>query len=467
MGDIPLHKRLHFIGIGGAGMSAIAKVALERGYKVSGSDLKESIYTIRLKDLGAEIYIGHKPANLRKADVIVLSSAIPDENPEFQFAKQERIPMIRRAEMLAILMADSPCSIGVAGTHGKTTTSSMMTQVLALCDKKPTFVIGAELKNFGSNGALGHLEYFVAEADESDGSFLCLHPKIGIITNVEADHLDYYESFEDIQTHFKRYIDDIIQRGGYVALNQDDPILKSLGDAYPTGVHYYGIQTSAPVMAQEIQQTSQGTRFSLVIEGNPQGEVQLQVHGHHNVMNALGVLTVAWQSKLPLEKVKKGLSDFSGTKRRFQFIGQAKQIKVYDDYAHHPTEINVTLKGAKAGFNQRLICIFQPHRYTRTRDLMHQFSDSFDAADAVFITDIYAANEKKIEGVTSKKIVEDLKKKGISAHYIPKKGDIVQDILPHLKPQDLVITMGAGDINSVAKELFAQLKKQEGEGHPQ
>lgn len=458
MGDIPLHKTIHFIGIGGAGMSAIAKVAIEKGYKVSGSDLKESIHTIRLKDLGAEIHVGHKPANLRKADIIVISTAIPEDNPELQFAKQERIPMIRRADMLDLLMADASKRIGVAGTHGKTTTSSMITQALAACGKVPTFVIGAELKDFGSNGALGNSDYFVAEADESDGSFLCLHPNIGVITNVEADHLDYYKEFQHIQDHFRRYIQAISDINGYVVLNLDDPILKELGTQTQAKAIYYSLKTPSAVMARDIVQTNQGTRYTLVLEGTPVGEVQLQVHGLHNVMNSLAVIALGVEEKLPLEKLKKGLASFSGTKRRFQLIGQAQDILVYDDYAHHPTEIDVTLKGAKAGFKQRIICIFQPHRYTRTRDLMDSFSDAFSAADEVFITDIYSANEKKIEGVSSDIIVNDLLKKGVSAHFIPKKSNVAQDILPYLKPHDLVITMGAGDIYTVAKELVAQLK---------
>ncbi len=466
MNDLSLHKTLHFIGIGGAGMSPIAHVALQKGYKVSGSDLKESIHTIRLKDLGAEIFFGQKSANLRKADVVIVSSAISEDNPELMYAKQEKIPLLKRAEMLDLLMAHDSKKICVAGTHGKTTTSSMITKMIDACGKTPTFIIGAELKDFGRSATLGSGDYFVAEADESDGSFLSLHPNIGVITNIEADHLDYYKEFHNIQDHFQRFMEGVISRNGYLVLNHDDPTLKMLGESFAQ-THYFSIETAASVMAKNIIQEPEGTRFTLFIDGADHGDVYLQVYGKHNVYNALAAITVGIAEKLPLDCIKKGLFGFSGTKRRFQLIGKVQDIQIYDDYAHHPTEIKVTLEGAKLSLKQRLICIFQPHRYTRTRDLLETFPDAFGHADEIFITEVYSANEKKISHISGKNIVDKMiEKHAASAHFIPKKSDIASAVLKILKPGDVVVTMGAGDIHTVAKELLSQLKKVSGDPHP-
>lgn len=459
--EISKSKTLHFIGIGGAGMSAIARVALEMGYPVSGSDMKESISTIRLKDLGATIFIGHKPIHLRKADVVVVSTAIPEDNPEYQFAKQEKMQVIRRAEMLDVLMQYFETRVSIAGTHGKTTTSSMISKALADLGKKPTFLVGADLKDLGGNAGLGLGKYFIAESDESDGSFLHLHPNVGIVTNVEADHLDFYKDFDNIKTHFKQFMDGVIDRNGYLVLNKDDEVLAKIGESYGDKVIWFGIKTPADVAATEISHSQNGTRFKVAIMGKVAGEVQLSVFGMHNVSNALALIAFGFKEGLSLEKVAQSLFGFSGAKRRFQLIGSENGIDVYDDYGHHPTEIATTLDGARKSFpDKRIICIFQPHRYTRTRDLLESFPGSFQFADIAVITEVYSANEEKIDKISGKLISDRIQEQGHSeAFFVSKKSDIPKMLLEILRPNDLVITMGAGDIHSVAKELISQLKK--------
>jgi UDP-N-acetylmuramate--alanine ligase len=458
--DISKNKTLHFIGIGGSGMSAVARVALQMGYPVSGSEPIESIHTIRLKDQGATVHIGQKVANLRKADVIIVSTAIPKTNPEYAHAIQEKMPILHRSQMLNVLMQDFSRRVSVAGTHGKTTTSSMIAKMLYDAGLSPTFLIGSDLQDFGSNAALGTGSYFVAESDESDGSFLCLEPNIGIVTNIEADHLDYYQDLNDITSHFKTFIDGIIARGGYLILNFDDPILRELGAPYREHVTWYGINAETFIMAKDIVATPQGSQFQLWINGKPQGEVKLKVYGIHNISNSLSVIALSLKENVPLEKVKKSLAGFSGTKRRFQLIGSACGVEIYDDYGHHPTEVQTTLAGIKNSFPlRRLICIFQPHRYTRTRDLIDQFPASFSIADITVITEVYAANEDKMEGVSGKLIVDKMKSANISTpKFIAKKSDIAKYLVPLLEPGDIVLTLGAGDIYTVSKEIVAQLK---------
>jgi UDP-N-acetylmuramate--alanine ligase len=455
------HKQLHFIGIGGAGMSAIARVALEMGYKVTGSDIKESITTIRLKDMGAKIDLGHKISFIKKAHVVIISTAIPEDDPELQYARQERLTILHRAEMLNVLMEAFPKRVSVAGTHGKTTTSSMVAKVLYDDRQHPTYLVGAELKDLGTNAGLGDGNYFVAESDESDGSFLHLTPNIAIITNIEADHLDYYKDEESVKAHFKTFLDRVIEKEGYLILNRDNPILAEFGQAYPNQVVWFGFSDEAEVQARNITFNESGTAFELWINGKSKGSVTLKVFGNHNVSNALGVLAFAFKENIALNTAKKSLAGFSGTKRRFQWIGKEDQVDVYDDYGHHPTEILTTLDGIKKSFpTRRLICIFQPHRYTRTRDFIEEFPQSFPSADWTVITEVYSANEPKIEKISGNTIVEKMKAAGQeNVLFVAKKGDIPTQILPMLQPNDLVVTMGAGDIYSVGKEILTLLKK--------
>ncbi len=458
--DITPNKVIHFIGIGGAGMSAIARILLEKNYQVTGSDLKENANTIRLRDCGAEIFLGHDPSNLRRADIIVVSTAIPEENPEYNLALQEKRPILRRAEMLEFLMNQFPKKIAVAGTHGKTTTTAMVTRVLESANMHPTYLIGAELGDYGGNAALGTGPYFVAESDESDGSFLCLHPNISIVNNIEPEHLEYFKNFENVVDHFTKFMKGTLDRDGVLIVNFDDPQIRKIVSKFDdSAIFSFSIQTPSRVMAKDISHLPDGTRFTLIIDGDNHGEVFLRVFGLHNVYNSLAAISLGLCERLSLDFVKKGLFEFHGTKRRFQFIGDHAGIQIFDDYAHHPTEIRTTLEGAKKSLNRRLVCVFQPHRYTRTRDLLEVFPQSFDAADLVVITEVYSAHEKKIAGISGKLIVDRISgKKKSDVLFISKKSEIAFKIMPYLKEGDVVVTMGAGDIHTVGKEIYSRLK---------
>lgn len=454
------NKKIHFIGIGGGGMSAIARILLEMGYRVSGSDLKETISTIRLKDYGATLYYGHDSSNLRLADVVVVSTAIAADNPEYAFAIQEKIPVLHRAQMLGLLMDQFCHKISICGTHGKTTTSSMVTRILEFADKKPTFLVGADLNDYGTNAKLGGSDYFVAESDESDGSFLHLGATIGLFNNLEAEHMDHYKTWENLVDHFKRFMAGVIARGGYMAVNADDPALVDIATQFERQhTRYFGIQNDAQVRAVDLQFSVEGAHFTLMVDGKSAGEVYLKVHGIHNIYNALAATTIALDEGISVDTIKKSLFNFTGTKRRFQLVGEVNGIAVYDDYGHHPTEIRVTLDGAKKSLNRRIVCVFQPHRYTRTRDLLEVFPLAFDAADVTVITEVYSANEQKIRGISGRLIVDKMKENGKeSTCFISNKSLIAKKLMPMLQPDDVVITMGAGDISSVGKEIVAQLK---------
>lgn len=462
--DIPKHKTLHFIGIGGIGMSGLAKIMLSQGYRVTGSDIKENIQTIRLTDMGATIFYGHDATNLRLADIVVVSSAITQSNPEFAHALAEHIPVIKRGELLGILMNTFETKIAVCGTHGKTTTSAMATKVLDACGLSPTFVVGADIQDYGVNAALGKPHFFVAESDESDGSFLYQEPTVGLFTNLEKEHMDYYGSFENLKSHFLHFMEGIVSRDGILILNADDPTLLALGQNFPsTAVQWYGLASPTACHADTIVHTPEGVRFHLHLQGYTD-DIHLKLMGKHQVYNALAVIAMAHKLGLPMDTVKRGLFGFSGTKRRCQVVGESGQITIYDDYAHHPTEIDVTLTALKESFKRRLICVFQPHRYSRTRDLLSFFPEAFNAADMVIITEIYSVNEQKIKGLSGKLIVDKMRENGHeNVTFIPKKGDVARKLLPQLKNDDIVVLMGAGDIPSVGKELLAQLRQKHGE----
>lgn len=462
--EISKNKTIHFIGIGGCGMSAIAKILLEQGYKVSGSDLKETITTIRLRDYGATIYIGHQAAHLRHAHIIVYSSAIPKDNPELATARHEKMVIYHRSDMLNFLMQSHTKRIAVTGTHGKTTTTSLINRILQYAQKKPTYVIGGEMQDYGDNAALGDQEYFVCEADESDGSFLQLCPNIAVINNIEAEHMDYFKRFDNVIRHFKQLTDNVFQNNGYIIANADDPHIAKLMQTYQKErVFYYSIQAESDLMAKEIKYNDQGVKFNVFYHGKDHGEVYLQIFGIHNVYNALAAIRLGLEEGLTLDNIKQGLYHFHGAKRRFHLIGEQNQIKIYDDYGHHPTEIKVTLEAIKQSFPNRLICIFQPHRYTRTRDLLEQFPDAFMHADRTIITEVYSANEKAIKGISGELIVEKMKARDYKqVAFIPNKSEIAHVLIPELKPGDLVITMGAGDIHTVAKEILSRLKAESG-----
>lgn len=461
--EITPNKTIHFIGIGGSGMSPIAKILLEKSFKVTGSDIKESVNTIRLKDAGAKIFYGHGESNLREADIVVVSSAIAENNEEYQHALGLNLPILRRAEMLNFLMNACIKRIAVCGTHGKTTTTSMLTQVLGKLNQQPTYIIGGELKDFGGNAGLGNGNYFVAEADESDGSFLMLNANIGILTNIEAEHMNYFKTFDNLMDHFKKLLTGITQKGGYVVLNRDDDNINQIAKTLlASQIVSYSVDTASEIMATDLTFSPSGTAYTLILNGKPWGTVKLSVFGRHHVYNSLATIAFAVKEQLDLEAAVKSLQNFSGAKRRFQLIGEVKGIRIYDDYGHHPTEIKTTLLGAKNCLNGRLIGIFQPHRYSRTMDFLDDFAASFDAADKVIITDIYAANEQKIDGISGNTIIEKMKASGRNhGEFIALKSHIPDKLIAELSDGDIVVTIGAGDIYTVAKELVTRLKQKE------
>ncbi len=437
-------------------MSGIAEVLLNLGYHISGSDIKETEVTRRLRSLGCEISYGHRRENLKEADVVVISSAIRQNNPEVEAAEERLIPVIPRAEMLAELMR-MKIGIAIAGTHGKTTTTSLISTVLAAGGLDPTVVIGGRLNSIGSNARLGQGEFLVAEADESDGSFLKLMPTIAVVTNIDPEHLDFYKGIEEIKESFFCFLEKI-PFFGLAVLCLDHPNIQSLLPRLKKRFATYGLTTQADFQAKEIAFEGLSTSFDVVHQRQGIGRLSLRMPGIHNVYNALATLATAFELDIPFQVVQETLRDFSGIQRRFQIKGEKKGILVVDDYGHHPVEIMATLKAARTGWQKRIIAVFQPHRYTRTQALFKDFLTAFYDADVLILTDIYPAGEDRIEGVESKALFEGLREYGHKdVRYLPDKGEIVEHLLRVLSPGDLVITLGAGDIWQVSEELVKRL----------
>ena len=449
-------KNIHFVGIGGIGMSGIAEVLLNLGYQISGSDIKETEVTRRLRSLGCEISYGHRRENLREADVVVISSAIRQKNPEVEAADERLIPVIPRAEMLAELMR-MKVGIAIAGTHGKTTTTSLISTVLAAGGLDPTVVIGGRLNSIGSNARLGQGEFLVAEADESDGSFLKLMPTIAVVTNIDPEHLDFYKGIEEIKESFLSFLEKI-PFSGLAVLCLDHPNIQSLLPRLKKRFATYGLTTQADFQAKEIAFEGLSTSFDVVHHRQGIGRLSLRMPGIHNVYNALATLATAFELDIPFRVVQETLREFSGIQRRFQIKGEKKGILIVDDYGHHPVEIMATLKAARTGWGKRIIAVFQPHRYTRTQALFKDFLTAFYDADVLILTDIYPAGEDRIEGVESKALFEGIREYGHKdVSYLADKGQIVEHLLRILSPGDLVITLGAGDIWQVSEELVKRL----------
>ncbi|MBW1972345.1 MAG: UDP-N-acetylmuramate--L-alanine ligase [Deltaproteobacteria bacterium] len=449
-------KHIHFVGIGGIGMSGIAEVLITLGYDISGSDLKPSPITKRLQDLGATIFYNHKAKNIGDSQVVVFSSAVSQDNPEILEAKRKKIPVIRRAEMLAELMR-MKYGIAVAGTHGKTTTTSMIAHIMAKAEMDPTMIIGGKVNAFGSNARLGQGEFLVAEADESDGTFLKLSPIIAVITNIDADHLDYYKDINDIKESFYNFADKVPFYGALV-LCVDDKNVCSLIPRFKKRVISYGINNNADFMAKDISSHQMETGFRLLVYGKDMGRVELKIPGEHNIYNALASIATSYELDIPIEKIKEALEDFKGVQRRFQIKATVKDIIFVDDYGHHPAEIMATLKAAKKGWNRRVVVLFQPHRYTRTKALFNDFLKAFLDADKTIITDIYPASEKPIKGVTGKKLAESMQSKTKKdVIYLPRDKDMAKNIFPLLRQGDIFITIGAGDIYKVGEEIIKLL----------
>ncbi|MDD2585285.1 MAG: UDP-N-acetylmuramate--L-alanine ligase [Syntrophomonadaceae bacterium] len=447
---------IHMVGIAGAGMSGIARVLLQRGYKISGSDLQCNSITQNLRELGIEIYTGHSSSNIKEGvDLLVISSAIPENNPEVKLARDRNIPVMKRGRMLANLVNDMQ-GIAVAGAHGKTTTTSMLYMVLNNCDIDPTFIIGGELQNSDINARLGKSEYAVVEADESDASFLEINPYIAIVTNIEDDHLDYYKTFDNLRNAFITYINGV-KPGGFALVYGEDDCIKSIIKEVHTRVITYGEDTGNDYYMTNWKPVGMGSSWDAFHNGKHIGRFELSVPGKHNALNALANIAIAVELGLDIKKTQEAIKSFSGTKRRFQVIGQKRNIVIVDDYAHHPTEIRATIDAANNFHDNRVIIIFQPHRYSRTKILGTQLGEAFQKADQVIITDIYAAGEKPIPGVSSENIYKAANNIGCNAMYIHSCNEIENYLLNNVKENDLVITMGAGDIWKVGQRLLEKL----------
>lgn len=449
-------RNIHFVGIGGIGMSGIAEVLLNLGYRISGSDVKETEVTRRLQALGCEISYGHRRENVKEADVVVVSSAIRPNNPELQVAEERLIPVIPRAEMLAELMR-MKVGIAIAGTHGKTTTTSLIATVLGAAGLDPTVVIGGRLNSIGSNAKLGQGDFLVAEADESDGSFLKLMPTIAVVTNIDPEHLDHYRSIDEIKEAFLHFLEKI-PFFGLAVLCLDHPHIQSLLPKLKKRCTTYGLTTQADFHAEEIEFEGLSTSFDVFHYREKIGRLRIQMPGVHNVYNALAAVATAFELDIPFEVVREALKDFGGIQRRFQIKGEKKGILIVDDYGHHPVEIMATLKAAKTGWKRRIIVVFQPHRYTRTQALFKDFLSAFYDADVLILTDIYPAGEDRIEGVEARTLFEGIREYGHKdVTYLPDKREIVDHLLRIQTPGDMVITLGAGDIYQVADELVKRL----------
>ena len=450
-------KKMHFIGIGGIGMSGIAEILINLGYDVSGSDLRESEQTKRLRQLGATIYIGHYPSNIKDYHVVVTSSAISKNNPEIIEAKKRKIPVIHRSEMLAELVRLKH-GIGVAGTHGKTTTSSMLAYILYHGGLNPTAVVGGKVLNFGSNARIGEGQYFVFEADESDGSFLKLLPTIGIVTNIDADHLDHYKYFEGIKEAFITYMNNI-PFYGYSVVCMDDPVVAEVLPRIERPYVTYGFNPGANFKATNIKLLNGSTRYSCYYNDKLLGEIVLNLLGKHNIINSLAVVAVALELGLTFGVIAEAIAQFQGVGRRLEKIGETNGIIVVDDYGHHPTEIRATLDALKQ-LGKRLIVVFQPHRYTRTQYLYDEFGQAFTMADELFLTEIYPAGEEPIEGVSSNLIQQSVKKhEGRDVVVIPHLDQVPDYISPIVREGDVIVTLGAGDIYKVGHAILSMLDK--------
>jgi UDP-N-acetylmuramate--alanine ligase len=459
-------QQIHFVGIGGIGMSGIAEVLLNLGYKVSGSDLKHSSVTERLAALGASVFEGHRAENISGAEVVVTSSAIATENPEVLEAHKLHVPVIQRAEMLAELMR-LKYGIAIAGMHGKTTTTSMVAAVLAGGGLDPTVVVGGRVDAMGSNARLGKSRYLVAEADESDRSFLKLSPILSVVTNIDREHMDCYRNMRDVKKTFLEFMDRVPFYGMVVACN-DDPLLRRLLPEVQRRTLTYGTKRGSDFLIK----LENGSTSSLRVEGQPLsrfrvsylnkdlGEFTLHVPGVHNILNATAAIAVGIGLDVDVEAIRAGLDQFRGVDRRFQLRGRAAGVSVIDDYGHHPTEIKATLAAARQCGFRKVHVVFQPHRYTRTRDLMDEFTAAFADADSLFVLDIYAASEKPIEGISGVALAGTIREKGgKDARYASSFAEAVNSAAEVAHEGDMILTLGAGSVSQLGPMILEKLQE--------
>ncbi|HUN66042.1 MAG TPA: UDP-N-acetylmuramate--L-alanine ligase [Bacteroidota bacterium] len=454
-------KKIHFVGIGGIGMSGIAEILLDQGFGVSGSDRALGEVTERLQKLGAVVHEGHRAENVAAdVDALVYSSAVPFDNPELLEAQRRKIPVIRRAEMLAEVMR-LKYGVGIAGTHGKTTTTSMVSLVLMEGGLDPTVIVGGKLNGLGgTNARLGHGEFIVVEADEFDRSFLSITPTVAVLTTLETDHLDCYRDLEDIKGAFVQFANKV-PFYGFIVLCLDEPALQDIMPQLSRKkIVTYGLNPQADLQAWGIRARNNTTTFTLVKNTAELGDITLQIPGNHNVQNALAALAVGLELGVPFEKAKAGIEKFSGVYRRWEKKGDAGSITLYDDYAHHPTECRATLSGVKAGWRRRVVCVFQPHLYSRTRDFYEEFGKAFLLADVLIVTDVYPAREEPIQGVSGELIANAAKQFGHKeVHYVPDKKNVPPALRKIVRDHDIVVTMGAGDIWKYGEEFLQLMKR--------
>ncbi|MCC6746677.1 MAG: UDP-N-acetylmuramate--L-alanine ligase [Deltaproteobacteria bacterium] len=450
--------QIHFVGIGGIGMSGIAEVLLNLGYGVSGSDLKESETTRRLASFGGRIAVGHAAANLGATDVVVISSAVRRDNPEVVEARRRGIPVIPRAEMLAELMR-LKVGVAVAGSHGKTTTTSMVATLLDQAGLDPTVVIGGKVNSLGSNARLGQGDYLVAEADESDGSFLSLTPTLAVVTNIDPEHMDHYGSLEHLKETFLAFVNKVPFYGLSV-LCLDCENVQSLLPRVEKRHVTYGGRPQADYSLQDVEVRGFTTSFRPVRRGKVGERVTLQMVGRHNVLNALAALAIADELEIPLDAAAKALSSFGGVQRRFTVRGEVGGVTVVDDYGHHPTEIKATLSGAREAFGRRVVAVFQPHRYSRVQHLFDQFATAFYDAEVVLVSPIYAAGEEPLDGITGDRLAEAIRAHGHhDVTFAASREELQAALGGRVRAGDLVVTLGAGDIWQVGETLLRELSQ--------
>jgi UDP-N-acetylmuramate--alanine ligase len=463
VGEVPPAEelgRVHFVGIGGAGMSGIARIMLARGMPVSGCDAKESRALTALRVLGADISVGHDPAHVATSDTVVTSSAIRADNVEVRTAREIGVRVLPRAAMLASVMIGAR-GIAVAGTAGKTTTTSMLAVALQACGRDPSYAIGGDLNEPGSNAHAGTGEFFIAEADESDKSFLLLAPEAAIVTNVEADHLDNYGTADAVHEAFRTFVERI-RDGGTVALGADNEgsrALVSAANQRGLAVTTFGLASDADVRVDDLQLTPTGSRFELIAGGRRLGPVSLLVPGAHNAVNAAGVVAIGLALGLPYADMTRGLAGFSGARRRFELKGEARGVRVYDDYAHHPTKLRAALAAARhVAAGGRVVAVFQPHLYSRTRDFAAEFGAALGAADVVVVMDVYAAREDPVPGVTGMLVAQAVPLPPEAVRYEPSWSSVPAVVAGLARPGDLVLTTGAGDVTMLGPEILAALE---------
>jgi len=455
------YRIIHFVGIGGIGMSGIAEVLHNLGYEVTGSDAKDSDTTTRLGSLGIRVHIGHKAENIDDAHVVVISSAVSGENVEVVAAKEKSIPVIPRAEMLAEL-GRMKYGILIAGAHGKTTTTSLVSTVLAHGGFDPTVVIGGKLRAIGSNARLGQGDFLVAEADESDGSFLKLSPTIAVVTNIDREHMDFFKTMDSLREAFLSFMNKVPFYGVSIVCIENEELRRLVPSVHRRCITY-GLSPDADVYATDIKKGFMSVSFLVTYRGKNIGNFSLPVPGLHNVLNSLATIAVGMELKMEAGLIKEALEKFSGIQRRFELKGEEDGIKIFDDYGHHPTEVKATLRAAREGLlktqGQKLFVIFQPHRYTRTRDLIDEFAPCFVDADVLYLMDIYPAGEKPIDGVNSKVLFDNIKKTGhADVSHFSDREKLFENLLLRLKPGDIVFTLGAGDVWKAGEEILKRLR---------